>query len=128
MTIVTGLTGRMERQVLVVLGEIWVADGGEQEYLALAEGLRDAVSRIDGFIAMERFTSVSEVGKIMSVSYWRDEEAVAAFRNLPANRAAETRARAGLFRDYRVLVAGVTRDYGLQQRAEAPADSRAVHG
>ncbi|HUG16312.1 MAG TPA: antibiotic biosynthesis monooxygenase [Thermomicrobiales bacterium] len=114
--------------MLVVLGEIWVSEGCEQEYLALAEGLREAVSGIDGFISMERFTSVSEAGKIMSVSYWRDEEAVVEFRNLPANRVAETRAREALFRDYRVLVTDVIRDYGFRQREEAPADSRAVHG
>ncbi|MEZ5860446.1 MAG: antibiotic biosynthesis monooxygenase [Geminicoccaceae bacterium] len=83
---------------------------------------------IDGFISVERFASVSEPDKFVSLSFWRDEAAVAAWRSLAEHRLAQARGRGQIFADYRLRVAEVSRDYGLTDRAEAPADSRARHG
>jgi len=82
---------------------------------------------MDGFISVERFQSLTEPGKLLSLSFWRDEEAVRAWRNLPSHRATQEAGRAGVFRDYRLRVAAVIRDYGLNEREEAPADSRSAH-
>jgi heme-degrading monooxygenase HmoA len=82
---------------------------------------------MDGFISVERFQSLTEPGKLLSLSFWRDEEAVRAWRNLPSHRSTQEAGRAGIFRDYRLRVAAVLRDYGLNERGEAPADSRSAH-
>jgi heme-degrading monooxygenase HmoA len=82
---------------------------------------------MDGFISIERFQSLNEPEKLLSLSFWRDEEAVRAWRNHPAHRTTQGEGRDGVFRDYRLRVAAVLRDYGLTEREEAPADSRAVH-
>jgi len=82
---------------------------------------------MDGFISVERFQSLTEPGKLLSLSFWRDEEAVRAWRNLPSHRSTQEAGRAGIFRDYRLRVAAVIRDYGLTEREEAPTDSRAAH-
>lgn len=78
---------------------------------------------MDGFLSVERFESLTEPGKMLSLSFWRDEAAVAAWRNRAEHRAAQAGGRGGLFRDYRLRVAAVVRDYGLTERAEAPADA-----
>jgi heme-degrading monooxygenase HmoA len=85
------------------------------------------VKDADGFISIERFESLTEPGKILSLSIWRDEEALAAWRNKTEHRNAQARGRAALFADYRLRVAHVIRDYSLGERSEAPADSRAAH-
>jgi heme-degrading monooxygenase HmoA len=90
--------------------------------------LRPALEAIDGFVSIERFESLAEPGKLLSLSFWRDEAAVAAWRTLPAHRGAQEAGRGGVFRDYRLRIAGVVRDYGMFDRAQAPADSRAAHG
>ena len=87
-----------------------------------------ALDRIDGFLSIERFESLAEPGKLLSLSYWRDEAAVAAWRNTPAHRATQGKARNGVFRDYRLRIAEVIRDYGMNDRDDAPPDSRAAHG
>ena len=84
--------------------------------------------KIDGFISVERFESLTTPGKIVSLSFWRDEEAVRAWRKLEAHRAAQARGRGGIFADYRLRVASVLRDYGMKEREQAPADSRDAHG
>ena len=99
-----------------------------QTYLELAAELRPLLERIDGFLSIERFQSLSEDGKILSLSFWRDEEAVRRWRTLEAHRAAQAKGRAGLFSDYRLRIAPVVRDYGLNERAQSPQDSRAAHG
>ena len=113
--------------MIAVIFEVWPQDGRQQDYLDIAAALRPLLEGIDGFISIERFASLSEPGKILSLSFWRDEQAVAAWRNVEAHRAAQARGRAGVFRNYRLRVAGVLRDYGMTARAEAPADSRTVH-
>jgi heme-degrading monooxygenase HmoA len=113
--------------MIAVIFEVWPAEGRKQEYLELAGSLRPLLEQIDGFISIERFESLSEPGKILSLSVFRDEQAVAQWRALEAHRNAQARGRAGVFRDYRLRVAGVIRDYGMRERAQAPTDSRAAH-
>jgi heme-degrading monooxygenase HmoA len=113
--------------MIAVIFEVWPADGRKQEYLDLAASLKPLLEKIDGFISIERFESLTEPGKILSLSVFRDERAVAQWRALEAHRKAQARGRAGVFRDYRLRVAGVIRDYGMNERAQAPADSRDAH-
>ena len=113
--------------MIAVIFEVWPADGRKQEYLDIAAALRPLLEKIDGFISIERFESLTEPGKILSLSFFRDEQAVARWRALEAHREAQARGRAGVFRDYRLRVAGVLRDYGMSDRDQAPADSRATH-
>ena len=96
--------------------------------LEIAALLRPDLEKIDGFVSIERFTSLTNPGKLLSLSFWRDEEAVRAWRNLTAHRAMQARGRTGVFADYRLRVAAVLRDYGLTERSEAPVDSREAHG
>ena len=114
--------------MIAVIFEVWPAEGRRQEYLDIAAGLRPLLAGIDGFLSIERFESLSEPGKLLSLSFWRDEDAVKAWRNVEAHRLAQSAGRDGIFRDYRLRIAGVIRDYGLAERAEAPDDSRGVHG
>jgi heme-degrading monooxygenase HmoA len=114
--------------MIAVIFEVWPAEGRKQDYLGLAASLRPLLERIDGFISIERFESLSEPGKILSLSMFRDEAAVQAWRNTMEHRAAQAQGRAGVFRDYRLRIAGVIRDYGMHQRDQAPEDSRASHG
>ncbi|MGA0033615.1 MAG: antibiotic biosynthesis monooxygenase family protein [Burkholderiales bacterium] len=114
--------------MIAVIFEVWPADGRKQEYLDIAAGLRPLLEQVDGFISIERFESLTEPGKILSLSVFRDEEAVARWRMLEQHRAAQAGGRGGIFRNYRLRVASVIRDYGMTQRDQAPADSRRLHG
>ena len=113
--------------MIAVIFEVWPAEGRKQHYLDLAAALRSDLQSMDGFISVERFQSLTEPGKLLSLSFWRDEDAVRAWRNRPPHRATQTKGRAGVFANYRLRVAGVLRDYGMSERAEAPDDSRAAH-
>jgi len=113
--------------MIAVIFEVWPRPEHRQEYLDIAADLRAHLERIDGFISVERFESLSEPGKLLSLSFWRDEAAVRAWRNLDVHRAAQRRGRAGIFADYRLRVAGIIRDYGMAERAGVPDDSREVH-
>jgi heme-degrading monooxygenase HmoA len=113
--------------MIAVIFEVQPAEGRKGEYLDIAARLRPLLDDIDGFISIERFESLSQPGKILSLSFWRDEEAVQAWRRLAEHRAAQARGRGGVFADYRLRVAGVIRDYGMVEREQAPADSREYH-
>ena len=113
--------------MIAVIFELWPAAGRASEYFELAGQLKTDLEKIDGFISVERFESVTQKGKFVSLSFWRDEEAVRAWRRVEAHRGAQARGRGGIFADYRLRVASVVRDYGLRERDEAPADSREVH-
>ena len=113
--------------MIAVIFEVWPAQGRKDDYLAIAAALRAELEAIDGFISVERFQSITEPGKLLSLSFWRDEEAVKAWRNQQHHRASQAKGRSGIFADYRLRVAAVARDYGLKDRAAAPDDSRAVH-
>ena len=114
--------------MIAVIFEVWPADGRKQAYLDIAASLKPELERIDGFISIERFQSLVDDTKILSLSFWRDEAAVQSWRNVEHHRQAQKAGREGVFRDYRLRVASVLRDYGMTERAEAPADSRAKNG
>jgi heme-degrading monooxygenase HmoA len=114
--------------MIAVIFEVYPAEGRKQDYLDLAARLRPELEKIDGFISVERFASITEEGKMLSLSFFRDEAAVQAWRKLEAHRMAQAKGRGGIFADYRLRVASVLRDYGMNERAQAPSDSRAKHG
>jgi len=114
--------------VIAVIFEVKPREGRKDAYLELAAGLRPLLEEVDGFISIERFQSLADPAKIVSLSFWRDEEAVARWRRLERHRLAQDAGRKSIFEDYRLRVAQVLRDYGMDERGEAPADSRAAHG
>jgi heme-degrading monooxygenase HmoA len=104
----------------VVIFEVWPKEGRKGDYLDIAASLRPELEKIEGFISIERFASLSEEGKVLSLSFWRDEEAVIRWREHAEHQAAQGRGRQDIFANYRIRVASVIRDYGLNERAEAP--------
>ena len=113
--------------MIAVIFEVIPAPERKQEYLDLAAALRPELEKQDGFISIERFSSLTHEGKVLSLSFWRDEEAVRHWRRVEGHRLAQARGRSGVFSDYRLRVASVVRDYGMSERDEAPADSREAH-
>jgi len=113
--------------MIAVIFEVWPADGRKDDYLGIAASLRPELEKMDGFISVERFQSLVEPRKLLSLSFWQDEEAVKKWRNHTGHRASQKRGRAGIFADYRLRIAGVVRDYGKADRVQAPDDSRTVH-
>ena len=114
--------------MIAVIFEFTPREGRFADYKALAEGLAEDVRNSDGFISIERFESISNKGKFVSLSFWRDEEAVRKWRNLQKHREAQKKGRGGIFKSYRLRVANVLRDYTMDERGQAPADSVKVHG
>ncbi|SON56116.1 Antibiotic biosynthesis monooxygenase [Hartmannibacter diazotrophicus] len=113
--------------MIAIIFEVWPSEGRREQYLDIAARLRDDLEKEDGFISVERFESLTTPGKMLSLSFWRDEEAVAAWRGRVRHRAAQNAGRNGVFADYRLRVASVIRDYGMNERDEAPEDSREAH-
>jgi heme-degrading monooxygenase HmoA len=114
--------------MIAVIFEVVPADGSKSDYLEHAGRLRGELERMDGFISVERFQSLTNPDKILSLSFWRDEKAVTTWRCHAGHRATQSAGRKGIFRDYRLRVAAVMRDYSMSERREqAPADSRAAH-
>jgi heme-degrading monooxygenase HmoA len=113
--------------MLAVIFELEPVAESKQQYLEIAASLAAELNHIDGFISIERFESLSQPGKLLSLSFWRDEAAISAWRNLEQHRSAQQAGRHQLFNDYRLRVASVIRDYGLQAREQAPADSQSFH-
>jgi heme-degrading monooxygenase HmoA len=103
-----------------VIFEVEPEAGRVQDYLDIAARLRPELEKIDGFISIERFKSLSQEGKILSLSFWRDEEAIARWRQQEQHQVAQRAGRDRIFRDYRIRVAAVVRDYGMYERAQAP--------
>jgi heme-degrading monooxygenase HmoA len=114
--------------VIAVIFEVRPRMGQRDTYLEIAARLRPLLNGMDGFISIERFESLSEPGRILSLSFWRDEAAVARWRTLETHRAAQRAGRASVFIDYRLRIAEVSRDYGMRDREQAPPDSKAAHG
>src|SRR5262245_30922452 len=112
-----------ERCVIAVIFEGIAQDDRKEAYLEVAARLRPLLENIDGFISIERFQSLTTPGKVLSLSFWRDEEAVRQWRNLPSHREAQRAGRQSIFQDYRLRVAHVLRDYGMNEREQAPEDS-----
>lgn len=113
--------------MIVVIFEVWPSDKGESEYLRLAQELLPQVEEVPGFISIERYRSVSEPQKLISLSTWTDEASIQAWRNSPAHRGVQIQGRAGIFTNYRLRVAEVTRDYSISDRDQVPDDSHRFH-
>ena len=114
--------------MIAVIFEFTPIEGRFADYKALAEGLADDVNQAEGFISIERFESISNKGKFVSLSFWRDERSVRKWRNLQKHREAQKKGRGGIFGSYRLRIAEVLRDYTMDERAQAPDDSVKVHG
>ena len=113
--------------MIAVIFEAWPHEEHYQRYLDLAAELKPLLAQIDGFISVERFQSLSEPGKLLSLSFWRDEEAIQQWRRLELHRAAQSAGRRQVFADYHLRIAQVVRDYSLEDRVQAPDDSRQAH-
>jgi heme-degrading monooxygenase HmoA len=113
--------------MIAVIFEVEPAPGKREEYLATAAALRPLLEAIDGFVGVERFQSLTNPDKVLSLSFFRDEAAVETWRNTTAHRDAQAAGRAGVFSGYRLRIAAVARDYGLHDRQQAPEDSRRAH-
>ena len=113
--------------MIAVIFEVWPREGQKETYLKRAAALRPLLNEIPGFISVERFESLTEPGKLLSVSFFEDEGALKHWRNLPDHRAAQAAGRGRHFADYRLRVSEVARDYSMTERTQTPADSLAVH-
>lgn len=113
--------------MIAVIFEAWVPGGARSDYLDLAAELRPLLSDLDGFLSIERFQSLNDPEKVLSLSFWRDEAAVAAWRNLPEHRRVQSAGRDHVFADYHLRISAVARDYSMTSRDEAPADSQTIH-
>jgi heme-degrading monooxygenase HmoA len=113
--------------MIAVIFEVWPAAGRKDDYLAIAAKLRFELEKMDGFVSVERFQSLTDPNKLLSLSFWRDVAAVKNWRNQFQHRQSQAAGRAGIFADYRLRIASVGRDYGMTERAEAPEDSRLFH-
>ena len=114
--------------MIAVIFEVQIAKGQTDAYLELANSLKPLLAEVDGFISIERFQSLTTEGKLLSLSFWRDEEAIREWRNLEAHRMAQSKGRSSVFENYRLRVAGVIRDYGMDDRVGVPGDSLDRHG
>ena len=114
--------------MIAVIFEVEPRPDHRQSYFDAAAALKPALLQVEGFLSVERFESLTTPGKLLSLSFFEDEAAVARWRALSAHRRTQSAGRDHIFQDYRLRVAAVLRDYGLNDRAEAPADSRAAHG
>jgi heme-degrading monooxygenase HmoA len=113
--------------MIAVLFEAMPNEGKEQEYFDTAAALRPLLEKIEGFISIERFRSVNDPSKVLSLSFWRDEESIKQWRNMELHRSAQAKGRQDIFKDYRLRIARVERDYGLFEREQAPADSKMIN-
>lgn len=124
----TGLFPAWSPKMIAVLFEVRISEGRKPDYLQVAADLLPLLQQVDGFISVERFQSLSDPDKLLSLSFFRDEQAVAAWRVLAEHRGGQDSGRDGIFADYRLRVASVIRDYGMNDRDQAPKDSRDSHG
>lgn len=114
--------------MIAVIFEVMPHPDHKSEYLDIAAEMRPMVDEVEGFISVERFQSLSNPNKLLSLSFFEDEDAVNRWRKLAAHRRAQSKGRSGIFTDYHLRIAHVIRDYGMFDREQAPADSRASHG
>ena len=108
--------------MIAVIFEVKIKQGQQEEYLQIAAKLREHLVKVDGFISIERFSSLSEEGKLCSLSYWKDEASIKCWRELDMHRQAQKKGKEGIFADFRIRVAKVNRDYGMHDRLEAPEE------
>jgi heme-degrading monooxygenase HmoA len=114
--------------MIAVIFEFTPAEGRFPEYMKLVDTLREDLAKADGFISLERFESITSKGKFLSLQFWRDEESVRKWRNVQRHRDAQKQGRARIFQSYRLRIASVLRDYGMDERTQAPRDSVEAHG
>lgn len=112
--------------MIAVIFEVEPHEGAAPRYLDIAASLLPDLQAMDGFVSVERFESLARPGRYLSLSFWRDEAAVRAWRCQAHHRAAQQAGRSAVFAGYRLRVAAVLRDYGLHEREQAPADSLAA--
>lgn len=110
--------------MIAVIFEVELHPEHKDRYLEIAAGLKPLLEEIDGFISVERFQSLTNPDKLLSISFYRDEKALDDWRNVMAHRKAQAAGRNTLFKDYRLKVLSVIRDYGMTDREEAPEDSK----
>lgn len=113
--------------MITVIFEAFPAKGKWDEYLDIAARLRSELNKIEGFISIERFQSISNPEKVLSLSFWENEKSIAQWRNIELHRAAQAKGRKSIFEDYRIRIASVIRDYSLTNREQAPTDSKLIH-
>ena len=114
--------------MIAVIFEVQITEGCKDDYLEIAAKMRPMLEEVVGFISVERFQSLTDPSKLLSLSFFENEEAVQRWRTLGAHRSAQSKGRAGVFSDYHLRIAHVIRDYGMFEREEAPDDSKQVHG
>jgi heme-degrading monooxygenase HmoA len=114
-------------EMIAVIFEVWPKAERKQDYLNVAAELKPLLEKVDGFISVERFESLYQPGKILSLSFFRDEAAVEAWRKTNEHREAQVKGRSDIFSNYRLRVASVIRDYGMREREQVPIDSREIH-
>jgi heme-degrading monooxygenase HmoA len=112
--------------MIAVIFEVYLTKEGMEEYLSIAARIREFLAGRPGFISIERFQSLGDEKKVLSLSFWEDEESVQSWRNLLEHRAAQKKGKDELFEKYRIRVAQVLRDYTVSDREQAPDDSNAV--
>jgi heme-degrading monooxygenase HmoA len=113
--------------MIAVLFEAYPKEGKQEAYFDLAAQLKPELSKIEGFISIERFQSVSNPGKLLSLSFWESEKSIAKWRNVELHRYAQKEGRTSIFDNYQLKIAHVLRDYGMHDRREAPNDSKLIH-
>lgn len=113
--------------MIAVIFEAFPQEGQWDAYMDIAASLRPKLAEIDGFLSIERYESLTVPGKVLSLSFWRDEAAIAEWRRLTDHRKAQAAGRTHIFSDYRLRIGPILRDYGANDRDGAPEDSRAVH-
>lgn len=113
--------------MIAVIFEVIPTVEGKQEYLSIAENLKEHLKDMPGFISIERFQSLVDERKLLSLSFWENEAAIEKWRNLEEHRLAQSKGRGSLFVDYRIRVAGIMRDYSREIRTQAPEDSKIAH-
>ena len=113
--------------MIAVIFEVLPAEGQKEAYLDIAAAMRPMVEEVEGFISVERFQSLANPDKLLSLSFFEDEDAVMRWRKLAAHRNAQSKGRSGVFSDYRLRVTHVMRDYGMFDRDQAPEDSVKAH-
>lgn len=113
--------------MIAVIFEVRPAEGRKADYLDISAEMRPMLDEVEGFISVERFQSLNDPRRILSLSFFEDEDAIARWRNLSAHRGAQAKGRKGVFDDYRLRIATVLRDYGMFDRAQAPKDSKEIH-
>ena len=102
--------------MIAVIFEVEPDPERRDEYLDIAASMRPLVEEVEGFISVERFQSLTDPKKMLSLSFFEDEAAIERWRNLTAHRSAQAKGRAGIFRDYRLRIAHIIRDYGMSER------------